>query len=104
MSAGRSLDDELERQLAGAVIPEDEVDLFVDEEDTNGWLGEVPSPRDGSLDGSIVIASDPAARGGAGTKSQGKLLGQDKRFSLFVAGCVFEICWKRFIRVCSSWV
>jgi hypothetical protein len=66
MSAGRSLDDKLERQLAGAVIPEDEVDLFVDEEDIDGWLGDVPSPTDGSLDGSVVMAPDPAARGGAG--------------------------------------
>jgi hypothetical protein len=84
MSAGRSLDDELERQLAGAVIPEDEVDLFVDEEDTDGWLGEVPtSPTDGSLDGSIVMASDPSARGGAGTRLQGKSLSvQDKRYSV----------------------
>jgi hypothetical protein len=83
LSAGRSLDDELERQLAGAVIPKDEVDVFVDEEDADGWLGEVPSLTDGSPDGSIVMASDPAARGGAGTKLQGKLLSvQDKRSSV----------------------
>jgi hypothetical protein len=81
MSAGRSLDDELEHQLAGAVIPEDEVDLFVDEEDTNGWLREVPSPTDGSPDGSIVMASDPSARSGVGAKLQGKSPSvQDKRF------------------------
>jgi hypothetical protein len=96
VSAGRSLDDELERQLAGAVIPEDEVDLFVDEEDTDGWLGNVPSPTDGSLDGSVVIASDPAARGGAGTKLQGKLLSvQGKRFSVrLLDSSLLDVCLK----------
>jgi hypothetical protein len=96
MSAGRSLDDELERQLAGAVIPEDEVDLFVDEEDIDGWLGNVPSPTDGSLDGLVVMAPDPAARGGAGAKLQGKLLSvQDKRFSVrLLDSSLLDVCLK----------
>jgi hypothetical protein len=96
MSAGRSLDDELGRQLAGAVIPEDEVDLFVDEEDIDGWLGDVPSPTDGSLDGSVVMAPDPAARGGVGTKLQGKLLSvQDKRFSVrLLDSSLLDVCLK----------
>jgi hypothetical protein len=95
MSTGRSLDDELERQLAGAVIPEDEVDLFGDEEDTDGWLGEVPSPPEGSLDGSVVVSNVLSASGGAGTKLQGKLGGQDKKFSVrLLDSSVLDLCLK----------
>ena len=97
MSAGRSLDEELERQLAGATIPEDDVDLF----DDPGALGQddpnppVTSFAESSPDWSLIGHTEPATSGGTTSILHGKSLGSAKKFSVrLLDPSLFDFCLK----------
>jgi hypothetical protein len=94
MSSGRNLDEELEAQLAGAAIPEDEVDLFdIDEAPRTEDLQD-RYPTEGSP-GWALVGGTPIQESIADSgRFQGKSGSRGKKFSVRLLTPSVDLCLK----------
>jgi hypothetical protein len=93
MSAGRNLDEELEAQLAGAAIPEDEVDLDGDLDFLEPSVARTREVTESNPSWALVDSQGEDASGGS-SRPQGKSSSRGKKFSVRLLSPSSDSCLK----------